>query len=271
MQRAAFSCGQLTPDLEAARSLVKLGVSAIPDVEHALDSIEGLGDGSEYAPGAGWLVDAYAEIVGPDAFMRLRRMLSNPKLAFLRLDLDGSIALSLNLTFYASGSRVPTRLFLCDRRGEPRDALNQLILAWRSNDIRWLQGSLGPRASVALNSLLEGRTWADMRAELWRGASGSEVAVGYRFEAPDWWSRPEDTLGRKREFVALAHPEDPDFETRFVNASGGDCGKIRVKFLATPKGAGPGYLMYVVDNSDFGELLRLIGSCAAGDSVTSGH
>jgi len=257
-----FSCGQITAQEAAARPLIKLGVSAIPHIERELDSIEELAGGSKYALGAVWLLDAYAEIAGPAAFARLRKMLSNPNLAFLRPGLDRAIALSLTLTSYVSGSHVPGRMIRCDRRGEPRDALSQLILAWERNDCRWIQGSLGPRASGSLTSLLEGRTWAEMRADLWHGASGNDVAVGYRFEAPDWWSRPDATLGKEREYAALAHPENPDFETRFMNASGGDCGKHRVKFLATPMGAGPGDLMYVVDNSDLEELLRLIGSCA---------
>jgi len=163
-------------------------------------------------------------------------MASNPNLAFIRLRLDGAIALSLSLTSYVSGSQVPSRIFRCSRRGEPRDALDQLILAWERDDCRWLQGSLGPRASAALDSLLRGRTWADLRADLWHGAPGGDVAVGYRFDASDWWSRPEDTLGKEREYVALAHPESPDFETRFRDASGGDCGKHRVKFLKDPYG-----------------------------------
>lgn len=260
-------CGHFQEDRAAAKSLARLGVSAIPYVDPALDSIEKTGAGSEYAVGAEWLLDAYAEIAGPAAFVRLRKMASNPNLAFIRPRLDSAIALSLSLTSYVSGSRVPSRILRCSRRGEPRDALDQLILSWERDDCRWLQGSLGPRASAALDSLLQGRTWADMRADLWRDAPSHDVAVGYRFEAPDWWSRPEDTLGKEREYVALAHPENPDFETRFKDASGGDCGKHRVKFLKIPMGAGPGDLMYVVDNSDIEELLGLIGSCAAGDSV----
>jgi len=262
-------CGHFQENRAAAKSLVRLGDSAIPQVERALDSLENTGEGSEYVLGAEWLLDAYAEIGGPAAFVRLRKMASNPNLAFIRLRLDGAIALSLSLTSYVSGSQVPSRIFRCSRRGEPRDALDQLILAWERDDCRWLQGSLGPRASAALDSLLRGRTWADLRADLWHGAPGGDVAVGYRFDASDWWSRPEDTLGKEREYVALAHPESPDFETRFRDASGGDCGKHRVKFLKTPMGAGPGDLMYVVDNSDLEELLRLISSCAAADSVKS--
>jgi hypothetical protein len=262
-----FSCGQVTADLEAAKSLVRLGDSAIPEIEKELDAIEErgyqLGDGSM------WLQLAYARIKGPDAFPRLRRMGGGPKLGFHWHNADSAIALSLSLTSYVSDSRSLAKSARCSPGPKPRNALDQLVLAWERDDRIGLEASLGPRAGAALKSLLAGRAWADMRAGLWSGGPGDGLAVGYRFEPPGWWSRPEETLGEEGEYVALANPENPDFETQFVNASGGDCGKRRVKFLKIPMGLGPRDLLYVVDNSDLGDLLRLIGSCAAGDSLKS--
>ena len=262
-----FSCGPVTADLAAAKSLARLGDSAIPEIEKELDAIEM--HGYQSGDGSSWLELAYARIKGPDAYPRLRRMGGNPRLGFDRHNLDSSIALSLSITSYVSDSRLLLRSIRCTRGPEPRDALDQLILAWERNDRLWLEASLGPRASAALNLLLKGRTWADLRAELWHGRSPGGVAVGYRFDIPGRWSAPQETLDEEGSSGAVALPDNPDLETRFKNGSGGDCGRRRVKFLKTPMGAGPGYLMYVVDNFDLGDLLRLIGSCATGDSVAS--
>ena len=259
------SCGRVKQDRAAARSLAELGATAIPDIERALDAIEKRGESSEYALGAGWLLDSYVHIKGPAGFPRVRRMMRNPNLAFLGLDLDGAAALSLGLTSYVSDSHAPGRVFHCSRGGEPRDPLDQLILAWEWGDRPWLEASLGPRATAALNSLLEARTWADMRAEIWHAAIGRRVAVGYRFDISGRWAEPEETLDEERAAGTGVIPENPDLDTRFKNGSAGDCGRFRVKFLKTPIEVGPGYLAYVVDNSDLGNLLRLISSCAAGE------
>jgi hypothetical protein len=109
-----------------------------------------------------------------------------------------------------------------------------------------------------------------MRAELWQGKSGGGVAVGYRFEVPGRWSEPEETLEQESGVLAAPITEGPhfDLDTQFTNRSGGDCGRHSVKFVETPAGVGPGHLMYLVDNSDIGDLLSLIAACATetGDS-----
>ncbi len=258
-----FTCGQTTADLEAATSLAKLGNSAIPEIERALEAIEKPGNRWKY--GSQWLARAYAKIKGPAAYPRLRRMEGDPKLGLDRDNFDTAIALSFGLTSYVSDSLPRIRSFSCARGPEPRDPLNQLILGWETNDRRWLQASLGPSARAALNSLLAGRTWGEMRADLWRDKSGSGVAVGYRFEVPGRWSEPDHTLEEETGDVAAPIMEGPhfDLDTQFTNRSGGDCGRHSVKFIETPAGVGPGHLMYLVDNSDIGDLLSLISACAA--------
>ena len=94
------SCGQYGADREAAASLVALGARAVPEIERALDSIERLGGASEFALGSQWLVDAYAQIKGREAYSRLARFGTE-----LGVDLGDAVALSLGLTSVVSASR----------------------------------------------------------------------------------------------------------------------------------------------------------------------
>jgi len=154
-----FGCGQVTADLAAAISLANLGEAAIPEIEKTLDAIEKRGWGW----GSSWLQLAYARIKGHAAYLRLRRMEGDPGLGFDRKNVDSAIALSLGLTSYVSDSRLAIRSIRCTRGPEPRDALDRFILGWQRNDRPWLEASLGPTARAAVNSLLNGRTWAAVR------------------------------------------------------------------------------------------------------------
>ena len=136
----------------------------------------------------------------------------------------------------------------------PRDVLDQFILAWERNDQQWVEASLGPNAKAALQSLLNGRTWAKMRAELWRGKSDGRVAVGYRFVDSGWWSEREQPLPINLDARKPANPE-----TLFTNSSGGECGRHSVRFLDADEG---NHTIYRVDNPDLGDLLHVISSCA---------
>src|SRR5262249_28332706 len=133
-RRLVFSCGLWNADRAAAQSLAKFGTRAATEIEQALDSIERRGRSSEFAVSAGWLLIAYARIKGPAAFSRLREMRSNPGLRFLALSLDESAALSLGVTSYVSSFREPLPVTHCDRESDPRDGLDQFILAWERND-----------------------------------------------------------------------------------------------------------------------------------------
>jgi hypothetical protein len=257
-----LGCGPVKEDRATARSLADMGVSAIPAIEEAIDSVERQADESRFSFNSGWLVLAYARIKGPAALPLVRRMIGNPKLDFLQVALDQSAALSLDLTSYVSRVREPLPTLRCSRGGEPRDALDQLILGWERNDRGWLEASLGPAARGALGSLLAGRTWSVMRAALWRGKSDG-VAVGYRFDTPGRWAEPDETLEQERVYENIAlSPGGPALETRFKDSSGADCGKSLVKFANAPITRGSGYPSYLVDNSNLGDLLALIGQCA---------
>jgi hypothetical protein len=261
-ERLAFAgCGISADglaDRAAAASLVGLGGAAVPAIESALDSL----DRSGYVANAHLLLYAYAKILGQAAYPRLWRMDSSPELDDLRLAVDDSIALSFGLTSYVSGYRTPMRTFRC-RGQQPRDALDQLIVGWERDDRRWVESTLGPAARASLDSLLKSRTWAEMRAELWPRKPTRGLAVGYRFEIPSRWSEPELDVDGAR------YPDESSgrvaLDARFTGRSGADCEAYRVAFVRTPSAGPPAYLRYLVDNSDLRGLLRLIGSCAAGE------
>lgn len=92
MLSGVLTCGTLmgreAEDRALANSLVRQGRSAAPDLEEALDSMEGLGPGPRISYGGTWLLDAYAAIEGPAAYTRLRRMTRNPQVRVGRFFLD---------------------------------------------------------------------------------------------------------------------------------------------------------------------------------------
>src|SRR5256885_7477085 len=72
IEMGMFSCGQVTADREAARSLVRLGSAAIPAIERALEAIEN--DSQSFGGHGGILLPVYAQIKGPSAYTELARM-----------------------------------------------------------------------------------------------------------------------------------------------------------------------------------------------------
>ena len=258
-----FGCGQVTADVEAATALARLGDSAIPEIEKALNAMENRGGPRGY--GSMWVQLAYARIKGPSAYPRLRRLEDDSKEAFERDNLDSAIALSLALTSYVSNSRLPIRNISCTRGPEPRDAVDQLILGWERNDRSWLERSLGPRARTALKALLQGKTWAAMRSELWSAKPDDRVAVGYRFNIPGHWSEPAHTLEQQpasRDNTRISLKDEFNIDTVLTDSSGTDCGTRPVALLKSRTSA-VGREKYLIDNSNLGDLLRLISSCAA--------
>jgi hypothetical protein len=272
----------------AAIRLVELGAPAVPLVEDAVASMEMRPRESPFVHNAWWLLHAYARLKGPSALLLLTKMAGNPNLADLGSTLEDSIALSLGLTAYVESTVDPPAIL---DQLERRDGLNQLIFAWENGDRDRLKEHLGPHAGAALDTLLKGQSWQDMRHELWRARTGRSVAVGYRFEVPPPWAEPKEPLELeaerkvRRESVSLA--DDAVIGTLFTNATGGECGTYRITFAVVDyaesdfvvykspfdgrpdlkvrqfvgkfEGFGPRYL---VDNTDLADLLRLIGACA---------
>ena len=143
-----------------------------------------------------------------------------------------------------------------------------MILGWEKNDRRWLEASLGPSARANLGSLLKARTWEGIRKRFWTGRPSGRVAVGYRFETPGPWSEPDETL-EERDYGELAVPENPQINVLFKDRTGKDCGQHLVIFrrnqmlLTREGGQQEASLPYLIDNSELGDILRLIGACAA--------
>lgn len=256
---AAFNCGSLferdRDNREVANSLVRLGGSALPDLDKAIDSIATNGEHSIYATNAQWLLYAYASIGGPGSSRRLWRLIENSKFDFLRPALDDSVALALGLTSYVD-SRDPLAETSACRHRQPRDALNLLILAWLRNDRQWLETSLGPNAVLALQST----AWADLQAHF-PSRQERVLAVGYRFQVAGSWSQPELSLDPQQPESVQA-VENPEIDTAFTDRSGAGCGSYHVRFLTTTL-QNTSRMSYLVDNRDLRELLGLIASCAS--------
>jgi len=243
-----------------------LGTEGLPEIERSLVEVEKKGLRSAFGYNAPWLLYAYAKVKGPEALPRLERT-RGLKIGSLEGAIDSSVALALGLTSYVS---APQTLGLGDpicRSWEPRDALDRLILAWEGDDRSGLEADLGPHAAAALSALLEGRTWREMRRKFWHADAGGSSAVGYRFDSADRWSEPEETLEDKspKAYFTVVGPS-PGLNASFKDRSGTDCGGLVVRFSQALTDRGPAY---AIDNSAIEDLLRVISSCAAGDSLKS--
>jgi hypothetical protein len=260
-------------DSEAEEALVGLGAGAVPALEAAFDSIEALGQKSPFAFHDSQLMNAYARIKGRAASHRLLRILYDPRLSSSEGDLDSAMAVALGLTSYVSdmsgtiyvfGTTVRRRQYCAGPR--PTDPLNDLILAWETDDVRLLEASLGPRAKAALISLLAGKTWEGLRAEIWPEPPPRGVAVGYQMESWGVWSESrEGPSGTDFGDVLKSGEHDmglkimsAEIDAVLKNGSGNDCGRRSIKFRTTRNF----FHLYLVDDPDLGGLLRLISSCA---------
>jgi hypothetical protein len=256
---AAFDCGssleRKRDNREVANSLVRLGGSAVPDLDKAIDSISKNGEHSTYAINAEWLLYAYATIKGPTSSPRFWRLIEDSKVEFLRPALDDSLALALGLTSYVDSRRLLAKTFTC-RHPQPRDALNLLVLAWLRGDRQWLEASLGPNAMEALRAT----AWADLRVRV-PSYQKRVLAVGYRFEPAGSWSQPELTLDPQQP-ESVHTTENPELDTTFVDRSGAGCGTHHVRFLMAAL-QNTSRASYLVDSSDLRELLELVSSCAS--------
>jgi hypothetical protein len=262
-ETGTFGCGGSTDDRAAEASLVKLGNAAVPELESALGSLEQNGRSSVFALNGGWLLLAYAEIKGLSARERLLELQGRPQLAFLRTSLRNAISISLSLTSYISSSTPSEKIFRC-RDGQPRDAMDQLILAWLRNDQQLFEASLSPRSEGALNVLEEREGWEGMRAQLWRPKRDDGFALGYRFSADPSWSLPDQKVeGDSSQNQLLQPAENPAIETVFVNATGGDCSRREMKFIGIRDNPASQKTIYLVDETDMEGVLRLLSSCAA--------
>ena len=234
----------------------------MPELERAFDSLEKYGQKSEFATNTGWLLLAYAQIKGPAALPRLRKMIGNPSLDFLGLSLDDSIALSLGLTSYLHKS-VTGRVGRCGAP-EPRDTLNQFIQSWMAGDRVLFEETLAPIAGARPTNLLAGRSWAEMQAELGSKGLRRNLGMGYRFDVSGRWAEPEEMLKETRS-VGVAVPHGPSFalDTLLKDGMGNDCGRLRIEFVEGSDAA-MGRRGYLIGNDNLPAILNSISSCAAG-------
>lgn len=271
-----FSCGlwntEERENLATMNSLVRLGPSAVPDIEVALSSLERLGKESKYAANAGHLLLAYAKIKGPDAFPRLQKMLGNSVIDFLQKDLSYAIAASLSMTSYVHSSQdtrhplrcsgdhsermpdytlcpagsheIPLRSFQCNGGEGPRDALDRFVLNWETNNRDLFAWSIGENAKTSL---------AKAQTSVWPKNPDKKTAIGYRFDASYPWS--------KEDVDNPAFGPRYEFDTSFTDSLGRACGTHRVRFVPT-KVEGDWQAKYLIDNTDLPDLLKTIGSCA---------
>jgi hypothetical protein len=244
-----------------AVQLVQLGKAAVPDILQALDSLEAKGEASGLFPNAAWVFFAYAGIEGPAAVPRLRTMLKNSETMSHQRNLDYAIALSLNLTSYVSGSAARSWFSIC-RRGEPRDALDELIASLEQNDRSGLESHLGPQARLALDRALEIRPWETILQSAGHSPSGAPNAVGYRFDIAGRWSEPEVTLDVKNVDYGPAPLTSASvtLDTLFSNSIGKACGTYKIEFQRAPEL--PLIYRYEVNNTDIEGLLRTMIACA---------
>jgi hypothetical protein len=256
---AVVGCGitqELLRERAVARELGSRGEAAVPELDRVLGSIEKDGDDSPYFNG--WFLFAYARAQGPAAVSHLLRMVRDPKLDSLLVSLDRAIALSLGLSSYVSSGRESGRMVIC-RRQEPKDALDEFLWALMRGDRSELESSLGPEARMALDRLLEGKSWESERQELWPAPPGGQSAVGYLFDMRGRWSEPEETLEENRN-----DGDDPltsavvALDTQFKTGTGKNCAKFLVGFKKVSQfGRG----RYLVDNTNLRYLISSIGVC----------
>jgi hypothetical protein len=167
---ATFTCGSLYGDYERGRPLAKeladLGGSAIPDLESALDSVEAHGQRSAFAYRSGWLIMAYAKILGPAAFPRLRRMKNK-----IEIDQDAlqvGIAIALGLTSHVDARSLEATKDLPPERSP----------GW----------SRPPDSGMATSSLKA------LHNELSTSKARPDAAVGYRFESSERWAQAREVF-----------------------------------------------------------------------------
>jgi len=266
----AFSCGpylgEARDDRAIVGELVKLDISAVPAIDEAPDSLEANGETSEVALKAGWLLLAYARIKGPAAYPRLQKMIGNPRLGRFVQVADNSLAVALRLTSYVTSFREAAVGRRCDRGDEPKDALDNLILACERSDRPMLESTLGPQASAALRKLLKKRSWSSLHGKLWQIESGTnrKVQVGYRFANSGRWGEPDETLGDERKVAYIAgNYAVPEIQTLFTNRAGIICGKLRLRFSSTAITPWLGVMRYSVNTSDLMLLVKTIATCAS--------
>jgi len=272
-QMGVFRCGQFNAARHNAIALAAIGDSALPEIETELDAIEANGPDSF---GEEWVELAYAKIKGPAAYTRLRNIdrsysldraiaLSRRLTSFIsarpgititapyqcRDDKSGSSSLAVERGCPNGTHAEPIMNIHCERRTEPLDGMGEFIRAFATGDQVGFDLNLGSKARSALAAY-----------PVTTVQPPADFAIGYRFENAGRWSEPADTLEDER--TPPESTASPVLETSFQTRSGKDCGTFKVEFVLDP-GRSPILARYLVNNSDLGDLLAVIASCAGSE------
>jgi hypothetical protein len=234
-----------------------LGERSVPGLEEEFGAISKKGENARDSKNTAQLLYAYARIRGARAFPLLRDMDLSQRFSFATVSLDGAIAVALGLTSYLPISRPSLRVLVECQGQQPRNALDQMIVAWERGDRLWFETSLGETAAHAV-AVNDDDDWQAFRRTFWQDAPNA--AIGYKFQVPGNLSEPS-----MRTPIQARVPngkEKFDLDTAFYDRNGRNCGHMMIEFIqsATPKP--PGYLRYAVDNSNIAGVLQLISACA---------
>lgn len=249
--------GSAKRDREAIERLVSLGERSVPALEEEFGAIAKKGENGQYTPNLQLLFYAYATIRGARAFPLLRDMELRPHFSSETVPIDGAIAAALGLTSYLSVVHPLGRLLVACQGQQPRNALDQMAVAWERGDRLWFETSLSGAAARAV-AVKDDDEWQAFRRTLWRDAPNG--AIGYKFQVPGSSSEPSTLIPSQARVPN--DEEGVDLDTAFYDRNGRSCGHTMIRFIrvATPKP--PGYLGYVVDNPNIADVLRLISACA---------
>jgi hypothetical protein len=248
---ATLNCvatGPAKRDQEAIERLVSLGEQSVPALEEEFGAISKKGDSARHSPNTALLLYAYARIGGTRAFPLLRDMELSQHFSFATVPLDGAIAVAMGLTSYLSIAHPSLRVLVACQGQQPRNALDQMIVAWERGDPLWFETSLGETAARAV-AVKDDDEWQAFRRTFWRDAPNA--AIGYKFQVPGSLTEPSPNEEGKL-----------DVDTAFYDRNGRNCGNMMIKFIQGAPSKPPGYLRYVVDNPNIADVLRLISACA---------
>jgi hypothetical protein len=210
----AIECVPTSPsqkrDQEVIDRLVSLGERSGPAIEEEFAAVSKKGENGRYTPNIQQLFYAYAKVRGPRAFPRLREMELSQQFSFVTGTLDGAIAVALGMTSYLSIAHSSARIVVACLGQQPRDALDQMIVAWERGDRLWFETSLGETAARAV-AVKDDDEWQAFRRTFWQ--DDPIAAVGYKFQVPANLSEPSIPI--------QAHVPDvnPFFRPRFDTIS----------------------------------------------------
>jgi hypothetical protein len=252
-----------------AIELLSLGTSALPAMEQRLDLLEAQGI-SKYLCGLEWLLYVYAQLRHEDAYPRLKRMLTNPKLSITHQEIQSGMAASLDLTSVVStldrpGKIRPSLMRLWalgsheNLRGElPQNQLNEFIVGWLKADRQAMERPLSRTAKDSLNRLVQARTWNALRRGLAIDKAQVPVEIGYKLDLPEGMVEPP---GKDLHFRREAFTKRIAGRVEFY-AGGKSCGRSAVEFLDTHPDFNLYEWHYVIDNADVTSLIAALRRCS---------